>query len=96
MWVGKSLISVALTHTAKRTVGSNVVQKVEKVLKRTLWGYRGDHCVPFLKLTICDPKSLPRVRDEYLIQPCVTVYAYTLALYVSLNVQNVSSKVFSR
>lgn len=64
MWVNKSRVSFALTQIVKQTVGSNVVQKVEKVAKRTLWGYRGDDKVSFLKLTISDPKSLPRVRDE--------------------------------
>ncbi|KAF7770588.1 hypothetical protein Agabi119p4_6562 [Agaricus bisporus var. burnettii] len=48
-----------------QTVGSNVVQKVEKLAKRTLWGYRGDDKVSFLKLTISDPKSLPRVRGLF-------------------------------
>ncbi|KAF6743062.1 delta DNA polymerase [Ephemerocybe angulata] len=35
---------------------------VEKVTKRTLWGYKGDDWVPFLKLTIVEPKDLPKRR----------------------------------
>lgn len=45
------------------------MRHVEKVSKRTLWGYKGDDWIPFLKLTISDPKSLPKVRDEYSTTP---------------------------
>ena len=31
-------------------------------------GYRGDDGVPFLKFTLTDPKSVPKVRDEYFLQ----------------------------
>ncbi|KAG6854025.1 DNA-directed DNA polymerase delta [Blastosporella zonata] len=40
------------------------VRSIEWVEKRSLWGYRGDDWVSFLKLTISDPRSLPKVRDE--------------------------------
>lgn len=45
-------------------MGSTAVRKAELVKKRSLWGYKGDEWVMFLKLTITDPKSLPKVRDE--------------------------------
>lgn len=45
----------------------NIVRKVERVSKRSLWGYRGDEWVPFLKLTISTATNLPKVRDEYLL-----------------------------
>ncbi|KIK07783.1 hypothetical protein K443DRAFT_622150 [Laccaria amethystina LaAM-08-1] len=41
------------------------VRRIERVSKRTLWGYRGDDWVPFLKLIITEPRSLPKVRDEH-------------------------------
>ena len=34
--------------------------------RRSLWGYRGDENVPFIKITCADPKALPRVKDESL------------------------------
>ncbi|KAJ3515999.1 hypothetical protein NLJ89_g1399 [Agrocybe chaxingu] len=43
----------------------NVVRNVEKVMHKTLMGYRGDDSVPFLKLTLSEPRSVPKVRDKY-------------------------------
>jgi hypothetical protein len=42
----------------------NAVTKIETVEKRTLWGYKGDDYTPFMKITVTDPKAVPRVRDE--------------------------------
>jgi len=42
------------------------VLKAEVVKNRSLWGYKGDDWIPFIKLTITGPKSLPKVRDKYL------------------------------
>ncbi|KAF7973956.1 hypothetical protein HWV62_13918 [Athelia sp. TMB] len=36
------------------------VRNAEIVKKRSLWGYRGDDWVAFVKLTISEPKSLPK------------------------------------
>ena len=44
----------------------SMVRKIERVSKKSLWGYRGDEWVPFLKLTISTATNLPKVRDEYL------------------------------
>ncbi|KAG6813826.1 DNA-directed DNA polymerase delta [Tricholoma furcatifolium] len=41
--------------------GTQAVVQIEYVEKRSLWGYRGDDYVPFLKFTISDPRSLPKV-----------------------------------
>lgn len=41
------------------------MRRVEKVSKRTLWGYNGDDWTPFLKLTICEPRDLPKVRGAF-------------------------------
>ncbi|KAF8972660.1 ribonuclease H-like domain-containing protein [Flammula alnicola] len=40
------------------------VLKVEQISKKSLWGYRGEEWLPFLKLTLTDPKSVPKIRDE--------------------------------
>ncbi|KAJ7880316.1 DNA polymerase family B-domain-containing protein [Mycena olivaceomarginata] len=45
---------------------TEAVVSVELVSKRSLWQYRGDDWIPFIKLTIVNPKTLPKVRDEYL------------------------------
>ncbi|KAF5336013.1 hypothetical protein D9611_006176 [Ephemerocybe angulata] len=52
------------SHLNNVSPGNDLVRKVEKVSKRTLWGYKGDDWVPFLKLTIVEPKDLPKVRDK--------------------------------
>ena len=36
------------------------------VKKQSLWGYTGDDPITFLKITLSEPKSLPRVRDKFL------------------------------
>ncbi|KAG7443660.1 uncharacterized protein BT62DRAFT_988235 [Guyanagaster necrorhizus] len=46
-------------------VGYDVVIKVEIIKRRSLWGYRGDDQVPFLKITITEPRSLPKVRGLF-------------------------------
>ncbi|GLB41714.1 putative DNA polymerase [Lyophyllum shimeji] len=48
-----------------RLVAGDPVTKVELVNKRSLWGYRGDDWIPFLKLTISDSRSLPKVRGVF-------------------------------
>ncbi|KAF8801312.1 hypothetical protein BYT27DRAFT_7198397 [Phlegmacium glaucopus] len=43
----------------------NIVRKIERVSKRSLWGYRGDEWVPFLKLTINNASNVPKVRGIF-------------------------------
>ncbi|KAF5355326.1 hypothetical protein D9758_006032 [Tetrapyrgos nigripes] len=57
------------------TVGMECVVNIDIVSKRSLWGYKGDAFVPFLKLTLTDPRSVPKVRDE-----CIFVCRYRLVL----------------
>jgi DNA polymerase delta subunit 1 len=52
------------------TVGVDCVVNIDIVSKRSLWGYKGDSVVPFLKITLTDPRSVPKVRDEYLSYAC--------------------------
>ena len=33
--------------------------------RRSLWGYKGDDYVPFIRITCADQRSLPKIRDEY-------------------------------
>ncbi|KAL0060857.1 DNA-directed DNA polymerase delta [Marasmius tenuissimus] len=44
----------------------HAVLKAEIIKKRTLWGYKGDDAVPFIKLTLSNPKWVPKVRDKSL------------------------------
>ncbi|KAF9054588.1 DNA polymerase family B-domain-containing protein [Panaeolus papilionaceus] len=46
---------------------SSIILKIEKVVKRSLVGYLGDEQVPFLKITLRDPKSVPKVRDNLIM-----------------------------
>ncbi|KZT09911.1 uncharacterized protein LAESUDRAFT_673547 [Laetiporus sulphureus 93-53] len=41
------------------------VRSVEFVKRRSLWGYRGDDWVIFLKITVVDQRSLPRIRGIF-------------------------------
>ena len=49
----------------KTVVPGGFVLKVEWVIKRNLWGYRGDDSPPFLKITISEARHLTKVRDKY-------------------------------
>ncbi|OBZ73506.1 DNA polymerase delta catalytic subunit [Grifola frondosa] len=49
------------------TLGNGTVRNVEMVKKRSLWGYKGDDWVAFLKITLGDQRSLPKIRDECLV-----------------------------
>jgi DNA polymerase delta subunit 1 len=33
-------------------------------MKRSLWGYKGDDKVPFLKITLSDPKFVSKIRGR--------------------------------
>ncbi|KIK61596.1 hypothetical protein GYMLUDRAFT_42607 [Collybiopsis luxurians FD-317 M1] len=46
-------------------ISSSSVKKIEIVNRRSLWGYRGESQNPFLKLTISEPRSLPKVRGLF-------------------------------
>ncbi len=41
------------------------------VKKRGLWGYKGDEFATFMKITVTDPKAVPRVRDECELSRCI-------------------------
>nr|GAT42941.1 predicted protein [Mycena chlorophos] len=73
---------------------SEFVLNVETVMRRSLWGYRGDDYVPFLKLTVANPKALPKrneCRYQYFQQdiPIATFesnIAYTLRFMIDTKV----------
>ncbi|KAJ6485901.1 DNA polymerase family B-domain-containing protein [Mycena sanguinolenta] len=46
------------------------VVSAKLVKKRSLWQYRGDDWVPFIKLTIINPKTLPKVRGAFERNEC--------------------------
>lgn len=79
----------------------DAVKPLQLVQKRSLWGYRGDAKPLFLKITICDQKTLPRIRglfergevqydDGNLFAEPVTTYesniAYTLRFMIDTQV----------
>ncbi|KIJ65720.1 hypothetical protein HYDPIDRAFT_39637 [Hydnomerulius pinastri MD-312] len=55
----------SLADALNNSAGSQYVIGMEIVQKRTLWGYRGDDWIPFMKLTISEPKSLPKIRGLF-------------------------------
>ncbi|KAF9477762.1 hypothetical protein BDN70DRAFT_880775 [Pholiota conissans] len=41
------------------------VLKVEREAHKSIWGYLGEDNVPFLRLTLTDPKSVPKIRGIF-------------------------------
>ncbi|KAF8517965.1 delta DNA polymerase [Hysterangium stoloniferum] len=54
----------SFTSTLNSSVEEAVIS-TEMVLRRSLMNYRGDQPVPFIKITVKDQRSLPKVRDEF-------------------------------
>ncbi|KAA1468795.1 hypothetical protein DENSPDRAFT_834227 [Dentipellis sp. KUC8613] len=44
---------------------TGVVDSIEFVVKRSLWGYKGDDLVTFMKITVTEPRLLPTVRGIF-------------------------------
>ncbi|OCH91039.1 hypothetical protein OBBRIDRAFT_887287 [Obba rivulosa] len=57
--------SFAFEQYLNREGNGGVVRHVELVLRRSLWGYKGDDFVPFIKITLDSPRSLPKVRGLF-------------------------------
>ncbi|KAJ6581215.1 DNA polymerase family B-domain-containing protein [Mycena capillaripes] len=51
-------------------VAGDPVVDVKLVSKRSLWQYRGDDWIPFIKLTIANPRSLPKIRGAFERNEC--------------------------
>ncbi|KAK0527699.1 DNA-directed DNA polymerase delta [Tilletia horrida] len=51
--------------------GQGSVQGVEMVMKKTLMGYFGPSDAAFLKITVSDLRTLPKIRDEYYAEQLV-------------------------
>uniref|UniRef100_A0A0W0FX77 Putative delta DNA polymerase n=1 Tax=Moniliophthora roreri TaxID=221103 RepID=A0A0W0FX77_MONRR len=66
------------------------VKYVEIVKKRTLWGYRGDATVPFIKITLTNPQYVPKVRDKFSAPMTSSGDVLTLRLFTSLRAQRMS------
>lgn len=43
---------------------AKAVKSVTLENRLSLWGYKGNDAVPFIKVTLSDNKSLPKARDE--------------------------------
>jgi len=51
------------------------------VNRKSLWGYRGDDTVPFIKITCTEPKAIPKVKDKLMDSALQSM----LIRYASLN-----------
>lgn len=40
------------------------------VNRKSLWSYRGEDTVPFIKIICAEPKAIPKVKDTYTCQQC--------------------------
>ncbi|KAG8752399.1 DNA-directed DNA polymerase delta, partial [Serendipita sp. 396] len=56
---------VPLRHFINQNTEENAIVDIEIVMKKSLWGYRGDHDVPFLKIILSNPKMVPKVRGAF-------------------------------
>lgn len=52
----------SFTISSQTSVGGII--SIELVQKRSLWGYLGDDFALFMKVTVTQPRMVPRVRDE--------------------------------
>ena len=66
MYVVIQLHGAIVDPAMQNKIGFAAVKQIEKVSRRSLWGYMGDNYYPFLKLTILEPRNLPKVRDKRL------------------------------
>ena len=48
-----------------RMDSGGIVRAVEVQKKRSLWEYRGDDWIPFIKITVADQKSIPKIRGLF-------------------------------
>lgn len=53
----------SFTISSQSSVGG--VISIELVQKRSLWGYLSDDLALFMKVTVTQPRNVPRVRDEW-------------------------------
>ncbi|KAI0731291.1 DNA polymerase family B-domain-containing protein [Earliella scabrosa] len=54
--------TTAFKNHLNMATGMSCVRDVELSHKRSLWGYKGDDWVSFIKITVTDQRSLPKVR----------------------------------
>ena len=52
---------------------------IELVQKRSLWGYLSDELALFMKVTVTQPRNVPRVRDEWTLVYLILLFSYLLA-----------------
>ncbi|KDQ18974.1 hypothetical protein BOTBODRAFT_28455 [Botryobasidium botryosum FD-172 SS1] len=55
----------AFREYLNKQAGASLVVTLDIEHKRSLWGYFGDDHVPFIKITVTDPKSVPKVRGLF-------------------------------
>ncbi|KAG2748452.1 hypothetical protein P692DRAFT_201790083 [Suillus brevipes Sb2] len=91
----------AFADQLNKQAQGNFVRQIEIVKRRSLWGYRGDDWIPFMKITISEPRNLPKIRGLFergecgfrdffpTGQPCSTFesnIAYTLRFMIDTKV----------
>ncbi|KAH8116379.1 DNA polymerase family B-domain-containing protein [Phellopilus nigrolimitatus] len=54
----------AFHNELNRQCDGRSIDHVEIVKRKSLWGYKGDDWVPFIKIFVLHPKAVPRVRDK--------------------------------
>jgi DNA polymerase delta subunit 1 len=55
----------SLKDYLNRMDSGGIVRAIEVQKKRSLWGYRGDDWIPFIKVTVADQRSLPKIRGLF-------------------------------
>ncbi|KAB5594953.1 DNA polymerase type-B family catalytic domain containing protein [Ceratobasidium theobromae] len=82
-----------MEHLNGQTITGAVV-RIECIQKRSLWSYRlnargMDETSPFLKIILADPRSLPKVRDEYTLPQLLDYNLSTSFIYASLSAASI-------
>ncbi|KAJ8595638.1 hypothetical protein M405DRAFT_871726 [Rhizopogon salebrosus TDB-379] len=56
---------IAFAEQLNKQAQGNFVKHIEFVKKRSLWGYRGDDWIPFMKIVLFEPRNLPKIRGLF-------------------------------
>lgn len=79
----------------QRQAQGNFVRQIEIVKRRSLWGYRGDDWIPFMKIVISEPRNLPKIRDKWFFGDAFYTILIIRCHYACLKGESVDSEISS-
>ncbi|SRR6266404_2465792 len=93
MCVGKHHASDILKFIVSPQTSVGGVISIELIHKRSLWGYLGDDLALFMRVTVTQPRNVPRVRDEWILVYLTLTFSLTFkCFYVSSKMEKLASE----